>query len=186
MLALLHAKCVNLRIPDCLEHCAPPHPHLPCFVSRQRRFAMVVNRVILINSFPQSRCHHLTCFRLLQKERWLCRAADIMFCRAGDNYLVGQIPDVMGTGSNLQTLTLFNNMISGTIPPSLGNATQLTDLDLTNNTLSGTIPASLGNLVQLKYAVLKENNLTGAKTLSIYIGISPSYCGLADQYQLVC
>ena len=77
------------------------------------------------------------------------------------NYLFGEIPNEIGSLTNLTYLNLRNNAISGEIPPEIGNLTNLSYLDLGSNQLTGEIPPEIGNLTNLKHLSLVGNQLTG-------------------------
>ncbi|MDE0296884.1 MAG: leucine-rich repeat domain-containing protein, partial [Bryobacterales bacterium] len=66
------------------------------------------------------------------------------------NELIGEIPPVLGTLTNLRSLDLGVNELSGTIPPELGALTNLQWLSLSNNRLNGKIPLELMQLSELK------------------------------------
>ena len=78
------------------------------------------------------------------------------------NGLVGEIPDVVGSLSQLTALDLSGNLLTGSIPSTLGELENLTWLDLSDNQLSGRIPPSLGRLAALSWLRLHDNRLEGA------------------------
>ena len=78
-----------------------------------------------------------------------------------DNGLSGSIPSMLGSLTNLTTLSLYYNSLTGSIPPELGKLTKLTSLFLNNNSLSGSIPVELGSLTKLTLLFLGDNFLTG-------------------------
>ncbi|CBI37167.3 unnamed protein product, partial [Vitis vinifera] len=80
----------------------------------------------------------------------------------GKNHLTGDIPQFIGTLTNLNYLNLAGNNFSGSIPKELGNCERLLSLNLGNNDLSGEIPSELGNLFSLQYLLdLSSNSLSG-------------------------
>lgn len=79
----------------------------------------------------------------------------------GYNNLTGQIPESLGTVSQLKNLGLFFNHLTGSIPSSLGNLTELISLQLDSNNLSGTIPESIGNFSHLTQFSVNFNQLSG-------------------------
>jgi len=84
-----------------------------------------------------------------------------------NNCLTGNIPEIIGDLTNLQSLNLFNNTLSGTIPATICQLTKLTELELSQNQLTGSIPDSIGKLSLLTYFQFSKNQLTGAIPTSI-------------------
>ena len=84
-----------------------------------------------------------------------------------NNQLTGEIPEELGSLTNLRVLNLQYNQLTGEIPAELGNLTILTILTilgvlyLNNNQLTGEIPAELGSLAGLERLFLGGNGLTG-------------------------
>ena len=78
------------------------------------------------------------------------------------NGLVGEIPDVVGSLSQLTALDLSGNLLTGSIPSALGELANLAWLDLSDNKLSGRIPPSMGRLAALSWLRLHDNRLEGA------------------------
>ncbi|XP_027922886.1 receptor-like protein 52 [Vigna unguiculata] len=81
------------------------------------------------------------------------------------------IPQLMGSLTNLRYLNLSNSYINGSIPTQLGSLTHLRYLDLSYNHLNGNLPHQLGNLSQLRYLDLSGNDFSG--TLSFQVGKFP-------------
>lgn len=103
-----------------------------------------------------------------------------------DNFLEGEIPEILATNPILIRLRLFNNELSGSIPESLGMNSDLEEIDVSGNSLegalpqnlcyrkklqdlvvfgnriSGEIPSSYGECSSLTYLRMQENRLTGA------------------------
>ena len=82
------------------------------------------------------------------------------------NGLAGELPQELGSLSNLKRLELANNYLTGEIPRELGNLSDLETLLLGSNSsfaggLSGRIPKELGNLSKLEALHLTINQLTG-------------------------
>ncbi|XP_065872471.1 receptor-like protein 7 [Euphorbia lathyris] len=77
------------------------------------------------------------------------------------NKFEGEIPEVIGSLTQLQLLNLSNNILTGHIPSSLGNLKNLEALDLSLNKLSGEIPIQLGQLNFLSSFNVSDNNLRG-------------------------
>jgi len=56
------------------------------------------------------------------------------------NFIVGNIPESVGSLESLNKLSLAHNNLSGTIPAALGSLKLLNMLDLSYNNLQGEIP----------------------------------------------
>ena len=89
--------------------------------------------------------------------------------------LQGEIPEILGSLSELEYLNLSHNQLSGPIPAQLGNLAKLRTLALNDNRLTGTIPPELGNLKLLRELYLQHNLLTGRIPLELS---TPSYLNL--------
>ena len=74
--------------------------------------------------------------------------------------LVGSLPSEIGILTDLQSLSLRNNIISGVLPSTIVTMTQLRRLDVQMNALKGKLP-DLSLLSHLQYLVLGENDFTG-------------------------
>lgn len=79
-----------------------------------------------------------------------------------NNGLAGEIPDEVGSLTDLVTLSLQGNRATGPIPPEFGNLRNLQFLNLRSNQLSGEIPPELGSLQSLQTLNLGFNRLTGS------------------------
>uniref|UniRef100_A0A7N0U1Z0 non-specific serine/threonine protein kinase n=1 Tax=Kalanchoe fedtschenkoi TaxID=63787 RepID=A0A7N0U1Z0_KALFE len=79
-----------------------------------------------------------------------------------NNVLAGNIPESIGSCSNLVSLDLSFNYLTGTIPASLGSLSKLRDLIIWFNELEGEIPDELESLGSLENLILDFNYLTGA------------------------
>ncbi|XP_073122841.1 LRR receptor-like serine/threonine-protein kinase HSL2 [Henckelia pumila] len=103
-----------------------------------------------------------------------------------DNFLEGEIPEILALNPNLIELRLFNNKLSGSLPEFMGMNSDLIEIDASNNNLdgplprnlcykkkldrlilfgnriSGTIPESYGECVSLTYVRIQGNELSGA------------------------
>lgn len=79
-----------------------------------------------------------------------------------NNNLTGNIPEIIGTFSHLQTLYLYNNNLSGGIPKTIGALSMLEKLHLAENELTGNIPTEIQALNNLEQLNLYTNNLTGS------------------------
>ena len=74
------------------------------------------------------------------------------------NAFGGEIPQNIGTLTQLKSLELNSNDFSGVIPSTIGNLTQLESLRLSYNNLTGDIPGSFGNLTKLTRLELISNS----------------------------
>ena len=84
------------------------------------------------------------------------RAVDL-----SSNNFTGEIPEIMGNLTGLQTLNLSNNHLTGGIPLSLANLIDLEALDLSQNMLSGEIPQQLSKITFLEMFIVSHNRLEG-------------------------
>ncbi|KOM28055.1 hypothetical protein LR48_Vigan492s001900 [Vigna angularis] len=74
----------------------------------------------------------------------------------------GQIPTQISSLSHLKYLNLARNYyLEGPIPPQLGNLSRLQYLDFSDNSLNGNILSQLGNLSWLQYLDLSYNSSEG-------------------------
>ena len=83
------------------------------------------------------------------------------------NWMVGNLPAVIGELSRLTVLKLDRNYLSGTLPAALGNLSELTELDLSRNQLTGNLPAVIGELSRLTVLKLDRNYLSGTLPASL-------------------
>ena len=74
------------------------------------------------------------------------------------DYRITELPPDIGTLTNLQTLSLGNNLLTD-LPPEIGRLQNLTSLDLSNNILT-TLPPEIGQLNNLSVLNLSHNELT--------------------------
>ncbi|KAF8037517.1 hypothetical protein BT93_B0420 [Corymbia citriodora subsp. variegata] len=77
------------------------------------------------------------------------------------NNFIGEIPNSVGSLTELRMLNLSNNALTGSIPLSLANLTELESLDLSSNKLSGMIPPALARLSFLAFFNVSDNHLSG-------------------------
>ena len=78
------------------------------------------------------------------------------------NYLSGNIPNAIGTLSNLSMLDIGDNgRIGGSLPAVLGLLTSLSYLDLSGNEFQSTVPFQLANLENLKTLLIEDNEFIG-------------------------
>ncbi|KAK3410978.1 hypothetical protein EUGRSUZ_J03001, partial [Eucalyptus grandis] len=77
------------------------------------------------------------------------------------NNFIGEIPNSVGSLTELRLLNISNNNLTGPIPSSLANLIQLESLDLSSNKLSGMIPPALTHLIFLAFFNVSDNHLSG-------------------------
>jgi len=77
------------------------------------------------------------------------------------NNFIGEIPNFVGSLTELRMLNLSNNALTGSIPLSLANLTELEALDLSSNKLTGMIPPALAQLSFLAFFNVSDNHLSG-------------------------
>ncbi|KAK3410975.1 hypothetical protein EUGRSUZ_J02998, partial [Eucalyptus grandis] len=77
------------------------------------------------------------------------------------NNFIGEIPNSVGSLTELRLLNISNNNLTGPIPSSLANLIQLESLDLSSNKLSGVIPPALTHLIFLAFFNVSDNHLSG-------------------------
>ncbi|XP_039158986.1 receptor like protein 22-like [Eucalyptus grandis] len=77
------------------------------------------------------------------------------------NNFIGEIPNSVGSLTELRLLNISNNNLTGPIPLSLANLIQLESLDLSSNKLSGVIPPTLTHLIFLAFFNVSDNHLSG-------------------------
>ncbi|PIN11598.1 Serine/threonine protein kinase [Handroanthus impetiginosus] len=78
-----------------------------------------------------------------------------------DNFLEGEIPEVLALSPNLIELRLFNNRLSGVLPENLGKNSDLEEIDVSNNNLEGPLPQNLCYRKKLQYLILFGNRVSG-------------------------
>ena len=71
--------------------------------------------------------------------------------------LTGEIPEELGTLSNLQSLVLSGNQLTGEIPEELGDLVNLRVLSLIGNRLTGVFPQELTGLTALTLFAFYDN-----------------------------
>ncbi|KAK8322366.1 hypothetical protein V6Z12_A12G163000 [Gossypium hirsutum] len=90
-----------------------------------------------------------------------CQNNSLEILYLGGNYLVGSLPQSLGTLRNLQELDLNTNSFWGSNPASIGNLSSLEFLELFDNNLNGTIPESFWRLAKLSTVSLESNQMEG-------------------------
>ena len=89
-------------------------------------------------------------------------ASSLKLLRLSDNYFSGDmLLSKVCTLSQLDELSIYNNLFSGSVPSCIGNLSKLVILDLGYNYLRGTIPSSMKQLVSLERIELQTNLFTG-------------------------
>ncbi|KAM3689833.1 hypothetical protein ACJW31_09G075400 [Castanea mollissima] len=78
-----------------------------------------------------------------------------------DNMIHGDIPVGIGDLVNLTVLALEYTYLGGALPLEVGNLIHLAKLDLSNNRLSGKIPTTLENCISLEHLYLDGNSFEG-------------------------
>ncbi|XP_022632099.1 receptor-like protein 12 [Vigna radiata var. radiata] len=85
------------------------------------------------------------------------RYLDLSSCRFS-----GQIPTQISSLSHLKYFNLAHNYyLNGPIPREIGNLSLLEYLDLSGNSLEGSVPSQIGNLYRLQYLDLRYNSFEG-------------------------
>lgn len=78
-----------------------------------------------------------------------------------DNFLEGEIPEVLALNPKLIELRLFNNNLSGALPGNLGMNSDLVEIDFSNNNLDGPLPQNLCYRKNLQFFILFRNRFSG-------------------------
>ncbi|KAL7619344.1 hypothetical protein Lser_V15G01245 [Lactuca serriola] len=77
------------------------------------------------------------------------------------NKLTGEIPQELGSLTQLRALNLSHNHLTGPIPVNFSNLANIESLDLSSNGLTGTVPSQLIKLSSLSTFNVSHNNLSG-------------------------
>ncbi|WVZ14216.1 hypothetical protein V8G54_011782 [Vigna mungo] len=89
-------------------------------------------------------------FRDTNIPEFLGSLTNLRYLDLSSSYFSGQIPTQISSLSHLKYLNLAHNYyLNGSIPPQLGNLSRLEYLDLSGNSFEGYIPSQLGNLSNL-------------------------------------
>ncbi|KAL3618919.1 LRR receptor-like serine/threonine-protein kinase hsl2 [Castilleja foliolosa] len=78
-----------------------------------------------------------------------------------DNFLIGEIPNILASNKMLYDLRLFNNSLSGMLPKSLGLNSGLEIIDISTNNLEGPLPPGLCRKNKLKCLLIFMNRFSG-------------------------
>lgn len=78
-----------------------------------------------------------------------------------DNFLEGEIPEILAMNPSLTELRLFNNKLSGSIPGILGTHSDLVEIDVSDNNLEGPLPKNLCYRKKLQHLVVFGNRISG-------------------------
>jgi len=101
---------------------------------------------------------------------------------SNNEFIGSQIPELMGSLTNLRYLNLSYCSFGGRIPAQLGNLTHLLSLILRGNFLSGELPYQLGSLTHLRYLDLNDNYLNGKLPYQLANLSQLRYLDLNDNY----
>lgn len=99
------------------------------------------------------------------------------FWLAGNEGVVGSLPDSIGGLTKLVTFFVYNTTITGVLPTTIGNMASLRTLDLAYTKISGAIPDQLFDASSLTEIYLNSLNMEG--TISSRIG---QLSGLTDMW----
>ncbi|KAL3748722.1 hypothetical protein ACJRO7_009891 [Eucalyptus globulus] len=124
-------------------------------------YGTLVVSVYIFSGDPRNNDHFITMINkgnLLEYERILSYLNGIDL---SSNNFIGEIPNSVGSLTELQMLNLSNNALTGSISLSLANLTELESLDLSSNKLSGMIPPALAQLSFLGFFNVSDNHLFG-------------------------
>ncbi|XP_052723703.1 receptor-like protein EIX2 [Vigna angularis] len=101
-------------------------------------------------------------FRHTNIPEFLGSLTNLRYLDLSSSHFSGQIPTQISSLSHLKYLNLARNYyLEGSIPPQLGNLSRLQYLDLSVNSLNGNILSQLGNLSRLQYLDLRYNSFEG-------------------------
>ncbi|KAL8472819.1 hypothetical protein ACS0TY_029221 [Phlomoides rotata] len=78
-----------------------------------------------------------------------------------DNFLEGEIPEILALNTNLFVLKLFNNNLSGSMPELLGMNSDLVEIDVSGNNLEGPLPPNLCSRKKLERLIIFNNRISG-------------------------
>ena len=106
------------------------------------------------------------------------RVTELYLSRLG---LTGEIPEELGSLTNLRSLNLSSNQLTGEIPTELENLANLQSLLLFDNQLTGGIPLVLANLSNLQSLNLSSNQLTGEIPTELGKPLQPAKAVLTRQ-----
>ncbi|KAM3737727.1 hypothetical protein ACB098_09G077700 [Castanea mollissima] len=93
---------------------------------------------------------------------FLANCTSLKILGLATNYFGGLLPNsIANLSTQLQILTLSDNMIHGDIPVGIGDLVNLTVLALEYTYLGGTLPHVIGKLLKLEGLYLSNNNFFG-------------------------
>ncbi|GFP89251.1 LRR receptor-like serine/threonine-protein kinase hsl2 [Phtheirospermum japonicum] len=78
-----------------------------------------------------------------------------------DNFLEGEIPEILASNPVLYDLKLFNNSLNGSLPQDLGLNSGLEEFDVSSNNLEGPLPPNLCGKKNLWSLIIFGNRFTG-------------------------
>ncbi|XP_014522472.1 receptor-like protein 12, partial [Vigna radiata var. radiata] len=101
-------------------------------------------------------------FRDSNIPEFLGSLTNLRYLDLSSSYFSGKIPTQISYLSHLKYLNLATNYyLNGSIPRELGNLSQLQYLDLSGNSFEGSVPSQIGNLSRLQYLDLRWNCFEG-------------------------
>lgn len=89
-------------------------------------------------------------------------AIPLISLHVNDNFLEGEVPEILASNQNLQELKLFNNSFSGKLPAFLGKNSDLEHFDVSTNNFSGELPRSLCDRNKLQLLLTFNNFFSGS------------------------
>jgi hypothetical protein len=79
-----------------------------------------------------------------------------------NNFAPQPLPSFLGHLTNLEELSMKNNLLIGSIPTFISALSSLRLFDLGGNNIGGSIPKEIGHLQNLNFLLLNRNQLTGS------------------------
>lgn len=92
----------------------------------------------------------------------LGKLTEMLWFEIQDDYLVGTIPDSLGTGwTNLHTFLVGGNFLTGGFPMTFENNELLGTVFIDRNRFNGTFPSVFASLKNLKWLDAESNTFVG-------------------------
>lgn len=126
-------------------------PNLVYVYARGNLLTIQLSKMLVLNSYP-------ALFSL-----WL-----------DGNVVQGTIPTVIGTLTNLASLSVTNSSLTGPIPTEIGNLVNFQRVWLYSNKLVGSIPAQLSKLSKLEVFEIYNNSITGIMPSNVCQSVAAS------------